>query len=354
MTKDELIEQLAAVEHETSGRVGSLRFSDLPEREKQAERDRVGRFVPLIVDPLMAYLGAETNAHRDQDIRRALAPLAALLDRTGCAALLIRHLNKAQAVAALYRGGGSIGIIGAARFGLLVAKDPDDDAARILAPTKCNIGPEPPALRYRLEGMLGSDAARVVWEAEPVSISAATLLAESGDEATRSERDEAKAWLRDFLSGGARPAGETQREARKAGFTDATLRRAKSALGVVSTKNGFGCEGSWAWSLPDHELAGEPTLVRSAASKVFTEPLRRSPATGEHLRQAVSILDADDDAQALDRRCVDCRAPLPDDWYGHYCERHGGRPASENDTEAGQSHLFDLPAPDNPDRWLDR
>jgi RecA-family ATPase len=97
----------------------------------------------LIVDPLMAYLGADTNAHRDQDVRRALAPLAAMLERTSCAGLLIRHLNKGQAGSALYRGGGSIGIIGAARFGLLVARDPDDDEARILAPTKCNIGPHP-------------------------------------------------------------------------------------------------------------------------------------------------------------------------------------------------------------------
>jgi putative DNA primase/helicase len=291
----------------------------------------------LIVDPLMAYLGADTNAHRDQDVRRALAPLAAILERTGCAGLLIRHLNKAQASAALYRGGGSIGIIGAARFGLLVAKDPDDDTARILAPTKCNIGPEPPALRYRLEGAPGSDAARVVWDAAAiVSFNAADLLAAS-DEANRSELDEARAWLKDYLSGGARPADDALREGRKAGITDATLRRAKRALAVESTKSGFGSEGRWAWSLPDHitaENAAEGAAGEAADSpKVSKEPLRRPTQTGEHLRQSVSILGA-----KPARVCAEpkCSAPLPDDWRGYYCDRHGGQPpAAADDSWAG-------------------
>ena len=201
----------------------------------------------LIVDPLMAYLGADTNAHRDQDVRRALAPLATLLDRTGCAGLLIRHLNKAQTSAALYRGGGSIGIIGAARFGLLVAKDPEDAAARILAPTKCNIGPEPPALRYRLEGVPGSDAARVAWDAAPVSANAADLLAGS-DDANRSELGEARDWLKDFLSGGAAgrrraPRGQKGRDhgrhiaARETGARGGVHQvgfRERGALGMVA------------------------------------------------------------------------------------------------------------------------
>ena len=37
----------------------------------------------VVVDPLMAFLSANTNSHRDQDVRRALAPLAGLAERTG-------------------------------------------------------------------------------------------------------------------------------------------------------------------------------------------------------------------------------------------------------------------------------
>ena len=62
-----------------------------------------------------------------------LSRLAALADRTGCTVLLLRHLNKAKGGDPLYRGGGSIGIVGAARAGLLVAPDPDDPERRVLA-----------------------------------------------------------------------------------------------------------------------------------------------------------------------------------------------------------------------------
>lgn len=42
----------------------------------------------LIVDPLMAYLGPGTNSYRDQDVRRALSPLANLAERTRVACLV--------------------------------------------------------------------------------------------------------------------------------------------------------------------------------------------------------------------------------------------------------------------------
>jgi len=52
--------------------------------------ERVGARL-LIVDVLMAYLPSGTDSHKDQDIRRVLARLAALADTTGCTVLLLRH-----------------------------------------------------------------------------------------------------------------------------------------------------------------------------------------------------------------------------------------------------------------------
>lgn len=103
----------------------------------------------LVVDPLMAFLPPEVNSHRDQDVRRALAPLAELADDTGVAVVAIRHLNKSGGSNPKYRGDGSIGLIGAARSGLLVAEDPDaPDTRRILAPTKANLSEPAPSLAY--------------------------------------------------------------------------------------------------------------------------------------------------------------------------------------------------------------
>ena len=90
----------------------------------------------MTIDPLVAFFGSKTDAHRDQDVRRVLAPLAALAESTGAAVVAIRHLNKNVGGNALYRGGGSIGFIAAAGSGLLVAKDPEDDARRVLAPRR--------------------------------------------------------------------------------------------------------------------------------------------------------------------------------------------------------------------------
>jgi RecA-family ATPase len=106
----------------------------------------------LVVDPLMAYLERGVNAYRDQDARRALAPLALLADKVGVAIVVVRHLTKSGGANALYRGGGSIGIIGTARSGLLAAADPEDPAGerRVLAVTKGNLAGTVPALGYRL------------------------------------------------------------------------------------------------------------------------------------------------------------------------------------------------------------
>jgi hypothetical protein len=206
----------------------------------------------LIVDPLVAFLGADTNSNRDQDVRRAMAPLAALLDRTGCAGLLLRHLTKAAGGPALYRGGGSIGIIGAARIGLLAARDPDDDEARILAPVKCNLGPHPPALRYRLVGVPGAAVARISWDDAPVTINANGLLAAAmGSDEDRTALDEAVDWLRDLLALGPKPAADVLKEARRDGVAEITVRRAKSRLGVHVRREGFGPGSHVVWFLAD-------------------------------------------------------------------------------------------------------
>jgi len=56
-------------------------------------------------------------------VRQALSPLTALGAELGVAVLVVRHLNKSGGSNALYRGGGSIGIIGAARVGAVIAQD---------------------------------------------------------------------------------------------------------------------------------------------------------------------------------------------------------------------------------------
>lgn len=138
--------------------------------------ERIGRVVRdkgagiVVVDPVMAYFGADIDSYRDQDVRRALSPLVALAQSTHVAMLVLRHLRKTgggkdNGGPALYRGGGSIGISGAARSVLTVGPNPNDSTTRVLASVKSNLGPPPQTLGYDLESMVvaGCQASRVRW-----------------------------------------------------------------------------------------------------------------------------------------------------------------------------------------------
>jgi hypothetical protein len=207
--------------------------------------------VLVIVDPLMAFLAGDVNSHRDQDVRRALAPLSRLAEKTGAAVVVVRHLNKATGGSAIYRGGGSIGIVGAARSGLLVAKHPEDDAKRVLASIKNNLSAPAPSLVFGLAGA-ESGAVRVTWKGE-TSLNAAALLSAPTDPEERSAGQEAQDFLRDILSGGPRAAADVRKQANEAGVAWRTVERAKATLGVQAKRKGeAGKQGGGAreWALP--------------------------------------------------------------------------------------------------------
>ena len=233
----------------------------------------------VVIDVLMAYLDAAVNAHRDQDVRGALAPLAVMAERTGAAVLVLRHLNKSTGGPAVYRGGGSIGIVGAARSALVVGQDPEDESRLVLAVTKSNLAPLAPSIAYRIVDHGG--AGMIAWEGV-TSLTAAQLLAAPTSSEERTALDEAKAVLRDILGAGPVPSKDVQRQAREAGVSDATLRRAKDALGVRSIRpDGF--TGPWSWELPGVHAQETPYLLT---------------LEDEHVRAEMSMYG--DDAESLE------------------------------------------------------
>jgi len=215
---------------------------DLPLIEHEIER--IGARL-VVLDPLMAFLSGDTNSHKDQDVRRALAPLAALAQRTGAAILIVRHLNKTSGGNTLYRGGGSIGIIGAARSGLVVAEDPEDPERRILAHNKQNLCKPSASLVFTIE-TASSGAACVVWHGQS-ELNASQILRAPVDEEEKSALSEAKEFLLDELKDGPMTARQVKKNARDADIADRTLKRAKAELRVGSNKE---ADGSWTWSVP--------------------------------------------------------------------------------------------------------
>lgn len=221
----------------------------------------------VVVDPVMAYTGrAETNS--DSDVRSLLAGLAALAQRTGVAVLAVRHLNKSGGGNPLYRGGGSIAFIAAARVGLLVAADPDDPSgeSRVLAVTKSNLAKMPPALVYRVNEN-ANGVAYIQWLGE-TEHTAKTLLASVVDDDEKGALGEAKVFLADLLEDGPVEVKHLKGEARNAGIAEKTLQRAKTALGVQAIKFGFGETGYWTWSLPRNaDPKRQPDSLQQQASE---------------------------------------------------------------------------------------
>jgi AAA domain/Domain of unknown function (DUF4326) len=216
----------------------------------------------LVVDPVMAYLGGEVNAHRDQDVRRVLFRLKVMAERTGMAVVAVRHLNKMAGSNPLYRGGGSIGIIGAARSGLLVGVDPDDGDRRILAVSKTNLAAKAPSLAYHLVGESQYGTAKVVWKGTSEH-TAEDLLGRPLDRAAP-KQDEAEAFLRDALAGGPRPRAWIEKGAKAKGISWRTVERAKAALEVIVERRGEPGKrggGSYWWRLP-----GGQQSINSAAT----------------------------------------------------------------------------------------
>ena len=195
---------------------------------------RVGAAL-VVVDPLMAFLTGKADAHRDQDVRRALVPLAELAEETGAAVVLIRHLVKSAGLNPLYRGGGSIGIVGACRSGLLVMSDPEVEGVRILTSSKSNLSAPPVSLAYRLEA--AGDVVRVHWMGSSEH-TATSLLAAGADQEGRGATAEAGV-PRGGVARRPRPAREVRREAEAAGLSWRTVERAKRAMGVVVRKSGL-------------------------------------------------------------------------------------------------------------------
>jgi hypothetical protein len=201
------------------------------------------------IDPITAYLGG-VDSHKNAEIRGLLAPLGELAARHRVAVVAVTHLNKNAGGAAIYRTMGSLAFAAAARAAWAVSKDKDDPRRRLVLPIKNNIAPDTGGLAYRIEPTGVNGCPAVAWEPDPVSVTADDALAGERDSGSGSAFDEAKDWLRDVLSGGPQPAADLKDRAKADGIKPRTLDRAKAALEVQATREGYASDGRWMWAMP--------------------------------------------------------------------------------------------------------
>ena len=208
----------------------------------------------LYIDPLAAHAGPGVKLNDDQDVRaQIMGPLAGIGEETGVGIVITRHPNKMVGASAMYRGGGSLGIIGAARFGLVFGRDPEDSDLQVLAPVKVNIGHMPPSLAYRLVGGERSDHARVEWEPGLCTLTADDIMDSAPKEMAKA-KSSGERWLVAQLAPGPQKVSDLKTSATQASVGWRSVERAKANIGIEDQRVGFGKDSAVWWKLPGQTI----------------------------------------------------------------------------------------------------
>lgn len=212
-----------------------IELSLTDERLEQAIIETKAKLV--ILDPLQAYIGANVDMHRANEIRPVMKHLAEVAQRQQCAVVLIGHLNKAIGMKSSYRGLGSIDIPASARSVLLVGRIKDNPTIRVMAQIKSSLAPEGEPIAFELNKETGF---RFIGKYD---ISIDDLL---NGVATTSKLEQAEKLLRDMLSdGSAIKQKQLQQQAKIRNISERTLNEAKKNVGVKS----FRSNNEWYWKL---------------------------------------------------------------------------------------------------------
>lgn len=215
----------------------------------------------VVVDPIGSFLGGRTDAHRDNEVRAVLAPVAKLAEKYGAAVVVVAHRRKSSGSFADDLALGSRAFTGIARAVWHLTRDKDNKNRRLLLPGKNNLAPEGGGLAFTIAG----DPPAIRWERDPVKMTADDALAtENSNEkqkpGPKSEaRDQAAEWLEDLLQDGPMAVAKIKEEAKEAGCAWRTVHRAKNELGIKPYREQFG--GAWMWRLPQ-ELSGSDTACQ--------------------------------------------------------------------------------------------
>ena len=202
----------------------ALSFKDLERLEAVIKRHSPKL---LVFDPIQAYLGADVDMNRANQIRPVMKQLGNLAAQYKTAIVLIGRLNKNAGGKAIYRNIGSIDLPAVARSMLLVGCDQDDKSKRAVIQTKSSLSVAGPAMGFSLDVDNGFQ-----W----TSLSDLTeekLLGMGRVHTGKSEN--AESILRAMLSDGPKPVKEImQAVMAEVGCSEKTVQNASKSLSIQS------------------------------------------------------------------------------------------------------------------------
>jgi hypothetical protein len=215
--------------------------------------EKVGDVKVLIIDPIVSVVRGDS--HKNAEVRKDLTPLVQMAELLGFAIIGITHFSKGTSGREpIERITGSLAFGAVARVVLVASKtkNEDGDDIRIFLRAKSNIGIDEGGFEYSLESAttdIGIETSRVLW-GSPIEGSARELLGEAEEESDGGSVKACMSLVTDLLAYGEVSANQMEKDCKGAGFSVATMRRAKKQLGIKSIKTGMGSKGIWVWELP--------------------------------------------------------------------------------------------------------
>jgi RecA-family ATPase len=221
----------------------------------------------LAFDPLQSFLGAGVDMNAAGDTRPLLDAVSALCAAHGCTPLYIRHNGKTQRAKAIHASLGSIDISAYMRSILTLYKDPDERQRRILAHTKQS-GLPAPSMNIKLtgaefdvetdDGTETIEEVRIDWDGisdlTSEDLNARESLHGNDTEESMSALGEGREFLRGLLKDGPVLVEEIYAQARQAGVTRSTLRRAKDKEKIKAIRQSVDgipyTKSPWEWAYP--------------------------------------------------------------------------------------------------------
>lgn len=204
----------------------------------------------LILDPMSSYIGESCSMNNANETRAEFNHLIAVAKDTGCAIVIIAHMNKMRDTNPLYRTNGSIDIAGAARSILAITRTPNKEvpAERYLVQVKSNLAPTGSAILFEVSEKGVDFISEMEMTAEEAFQSLAPKIGRPNDKEVK-----AKAFLIEMLKDGEMLSSNCEEKLEAAGFRKSTIKKAKKNAGVISRKKGF----LWYWSLPMGDIPRE-------------------------------------------------------------------------------------------------
>ena len=204
----------------------------------------------LILDPMSSYIGENCSMNNANETRAEFNHLIAVAKNTGCAIVIIAHMNKMRDTNPLYRTNGSIDIAGAARSILAITRTPNKEApaARYMVQVKSNLAPTGSAILFEVAEKGVDFISEMEMTAEEAFQSLAPKMGRPNDKEIK-----AKEFLLEMLKDGEMLSSDCEERLEAAGFKKSTIKKAKKKAGVISRKRGF----LWYWSLPMGDIPRE-------------------------------------------------------------------------------------------------